>query len=342
MYENITYEVILNRMLDRVPDYMDKREGSVIYDAMAPAAVEMQNLYIELDWALEQVFAGTADRDNLIRRCAEWGIIPYPATRAVLKGEFNIDIESGKRFSLGTLNYTVTEKISDRIYRMECETPGAIGNRFLGTLIPIDYIPDLTHAELTEVLLEGNEEETTDALRERFLFKVQKPSTSGNAYDYYNWTMECPGVGAAKIYPLALGPGTVKVVIADADRSAATPELIARVKSHIEELRPIGADVSVFSAGEKAIAVTARVKLQNGVNLGGVQDLFRQELAGFLQEGAFDISYISLARVGNLLLNIAGVEDFTDLRLNGQSVNVSLADEEIAVAGIVTLEVMQS
>lgn len=41
MYENITYEVILNRMLDRVPDYMDKREGSVIYDAMAPAAVEM-------------------------------------------------------------------------------------------------------------------------------------------------------------------------------------------------------------------------------------------------------------------------------------------------------------
>lgn len=86
MYENITYEVILNRMLDRVPDYMDKREGSVIYDAMAPAAVEMQNLYIELDWALEQVFVGTADRDNLIRRCAEWGIIPYPATRAVLKG----------------------------------------------------------------------------------------------------------------------------------------------------------------------------------------------------------------------------------------------------------------
>lgn len=70
--------------------------------------------------------------------------------------------------------------------------------------------------------------------------------------------------------------------------------------------------------------------------------MFRQELAGFLQEGAFDISYISLARVGNLLLNTAGVEDFTDLRLNGQSVNVSLADEEIAVAGIVTLEVMQS
>lgn len=341
MYENITYEVILNRMLDRVPDYMDKREGSVIYDAMAPAAVEMQNLYIELDWALEQVFVGTADRDNLIRRCAEWGIIPYPATRAVLKGEFNIDIESGKRFSLGTLNYTVTEKISDRIYRMECETPGAIGNRFLGTLIPIDYIPDLTHAELTEVLLEGNEEETTDALRERFLFKVQKPSTSGNAYDYYNWTMECPGVGAAKIYPLAQGPGTVKVVITDADRSAAGTELVELVKGHIEEKRPIGVDVTVVSAVEKSVSVTAKVRLQNGVNLGTVQELFLRDFTDYLQSGAFDIAYVSLARTGNLLLGVTGVEDFAELKLNGQMRNIELDEKEIAVAGTVILEVMQ-
>lgn len=106
---------------------------------------------------------------------------------------------------------------------------------------------------MTEVLKEGSEEESTEALRERFLFKVQKPSTSGNIYDYYNWTIECAGVGAAKIYPLALGPGTVKVVIADAERSAATPELIEQVKNHIEELRPIGADVSVVSAREKQL-----------------------------------------------------------------------------------------
>ena len=36
MYENITYESILQRMLDRIPDDMDKREGAVIYDALAP------------------------------------------------------------------------------------------------------------------------------------------------------------------------------------------------------------------------------------------------------------------------------------------------------------------
>ena len=39
MYENITYDVILNRMLARVSDRMDKREGSVIWYTHSPAAV---------------------------------------------------------------------------------------------------------------------------------------------------------------------------------------------------------------------------------------------------------------------------------------------------------------
>ena len=35
MWENMTYENILNDMLSRVPSNVDKREGSVIYDALA-------------------------------------------------------------------------------------------------------------------------------------------------------------------------------------------------------------------------------------------------------------------------------------------------------------------
>ena len=49
MYESMTYEVILQRMLERVrekyPD-LDTREGSVIYDALAPAAVEAYQMLI--------------------------------------------------------------------------------------------------------------------------------------------------------------------------------------------------------------------------------------------------------------------------------------------------------
>ena len=46
MYEDVSYEGILNRMLNRVPDSLDKREGGVIYTALAPAAAEMKIMYI--------------------------------------------------------------------------------------------------------------------------------------------------------------------------------------------------------------------------------------------------------------------------------------------------------
>ena len=71
MYEQMEYRYILSRMLERVPDIMDKREGSVIYDALAPAAAELANMYIELDSVLNQTFADTATGRYLDLRCAE-------------------------------------------------------------------------------------------------------------------------------------------------------------------------------------------------------------------------------------------------------------------------------
>ena len=76
MYEEATYEAILSRMLARIPEDFDKREGSIIYDALAPAAVELAMIYMELDAVLNQLFADTASREYLIRRAAERGHSP--------------------------------------------------------------------------------------------------------------------------------------------------------------------------------------------------------------------------------------------------------------------------
>ena len=46
MFEEYTFEQIMNNMMTRVPNTIDKRQGSVIYNALAPAAVELQNMYI--------------------------------------------------------------------------------------------------------------------------------------------------------------------------------------------------------------------------------------------------------------------------------------------------------
>ena len=159
MYEDVTYEEILKRMLDRVPSDVDKREGSIVYDALAPAAVEIQLMYTELHAVLNELFADTASREYLIKRALERGLHPKEATYAVLKGEFDLDIPIGSRFSLETLNYVAVERIAKGQYKMQCETIGTAGNTLFGTLIPIEYIRGLSQAELTELLIPGEDDE---------------------------------------------------------------------------------------------------------------------------------------------------------------------------------------
>ena len=201
MYENTTYEVILQRMLDRVPDKFDKREGSVIWDTHSPTAIELQILYLELDVILKEAYGDSASREFLILRCKERGIYPHEATKAVLKGVFvpsTIDV-TRQRFRIDEINYVVTEKIADGEYKVECETAGKIGNQFFGSMIPIEYIKGLQTAELTEILIPGEDEEETEDLRQRYFDSFNENAFGGNRADYLEKTSAIPGVGRPKV-----------------------------------------------------------------------------------------------------------------------------------------------
>lgn len=200
MYD-VTYNEILERMLDRVSDSFDKREGSVIFDTHSPTALELQLLYIELNTLIAEAYGDTASREFLIKRCAERGITPYPATYAVLRGEFTpttIDV-IGKRFNISDQNYVVAEKIADGAYHVQCETLGTLGNQYLGSMIPIDYIEGLETAELTEILIPGENEEETEALRIRYFNSFNEKTFGGNVHDYLAKTNAIPGVGGTKV-----------------------------------------------------------------------------------------------------------------------------------------------
>lgn len=201
MFESNTHQTILNRMLSRVSDKMDKREGAVIFDTHSPTALELQYLYIELERIIAEGYGDTASREFLIRRCAERGITPYPASKAVLKGVFTpagADV-IGKRFNLGELNYTVTERLEDGAYSVECESEGAQGNRYLGELTPVDYVSGLEQGELVEVLIPGEDEEDTEKLRERYFKSFDEKAFGGNVRDYIEKVGAIQGVGGVKV-----------------------------------------------------------------------------------------------------------------------------------------------
>ena len=201
MYD-VTFNEILERMLSRVSDKFDKREGSVIYDALAPAAWELQLLYVELNTLLADAYGDTASREYLVLRCMERGITPASASKAILRGQFTpIGVNViGKRFNINELNYTVIKPMADgNGYEVQCETPGAIGNLNTGPMIPIEYIQGLETAELTEILIPGEDEEDTEELRKRYFDSFKESAFGGNVKDYISKTNTIFGVGATKV-----------------------------------------------------------------------------------------------------------------------------------------------
>ena len=350
MYEAITYELILQRMIDRVlaqnPN-IDTREGSIIYNALAPAAVELQNMYIQLDTILNESFADTQTRDYLIKRCAERGIIPEPATKAILKGEFNIDVPIGSRFSLDMLNYIVIEKISDGIFKLECETPGSEGNQQFGTLIPIDYIEGLTSAELTELLIPGEDEEDTESLRERYFNSLESQSFGGNIADYKEKTKQLPGVGGVKVYPVWNGGGTVKLVIIDSTYNVPSSTLIDAVQTAVDPIQnqgkgvgfaPIGHVVTVEGVSATTININTNITYQEGWTWADIEPYVHKAIDDYFLELASSWEnennlIVRISQIETRILNIAGVVDIENTTINGQAQNFVLGADNIPVRG---------
>lgn len=347
MYEEMTYDNIMEAMFARLPDSLDKREGSIIYDATAAVSYQLAAMYFQLGNFTDLVLPDTSAGEYLTRMVEAFGLTRKAATKAVRQGIFDKELPTGTRFSTSgdaVLIFAVSDLISSEdstfIYELVCETAGKGGNECSGVLLPVEYINGLGRAELGGILTAGTDEEDDESLRERLFAKVQLPSTSGNANDYYNWAMACAGIGAAKVFPLADGPGTVKVVVASEEKTAVEETLIKKVADYIETMRPIGATVTVTSARELTVSVTAKVKLTSETTLAKAQSAFQDLVDTYLQGNAFQAEYISLARIGSLLMDVTGVEDFSDLQLNGTAANITLEDEEIAVCGAVRLEVM--
>lgn len=201
MYEQMTHDVILQRMLDRVDDKLDKRESSLIYDTHSSTALEIQLLYMELETIINNSYGDTAAREFLILLAKDRGLAPEEATKAVLKGEFTpatTDV-TGKRFNIGEVNYTVLNQISQGQYQVQCETPGNIGNQYLGDMIPMEYIDGLETAVLTDVLIPGEDEEDTESFRQRYFNSFNELYFGGNRADYLNKVKSIDGVGGVKI-----------------------------------------------------------------------------------------------------------------------------------------------
>lgn len=354
MYENVTFETIMERMLDKVPSTMDKREGSVIWDALAPAAIELQNAYIAIDTVLNESFADTANLYYLAKRTAERGITQKLATQAILQGEFTpttLQVPIGSRFSCDNLNYTVTEKINNGVYKLMCETAGTEGNAHFGLLIPVDYIDGLQTAELTELLIPAEDDEDVESLRKRYFESMTSQAYGGNIADYKEKTNSINGVGGVKVTPVWNGGGTVKLTIVDSSFGVPSGELIEVVQNEIDPvghsgegvgLAPIGHVVTVVGVKGKTVNIVTNISYQTGWNWDSAKsyvlnaiDQYFKELGKAWEDTDKNGLIVRISQLESKILACEGVLDVEGTTLNGSSSNLSLAVDEIPVRGTV-------
>ena len=108
MFEQHTYEVLVKSALSRVSNDIDKREGSMVFNGVAPSMAELAQLYIGLDFVFKATYLLTAPREYLIKRASDRNMAPKPASPAVFRAECNIEVPLGTRFSCEDINFVVT------------------------------------------------------------------------------------------------------------------------------------------------------------------------------------------------------------------------------------------
>lgn len=203
MYEEKTYENLLNRAISDIDSKAGVQlgEGYLVYNALSALAYELEKLYVELAWVIDQGHVQTADLEHLTRICEDRGIARKPATYAVVSVQGDAAIPKGTRVRLKGYVFDVGDALDEATHRYKavCETAGEGPNGISGKAEIVDYVQGLTLVTINELLIPGQNIESADSLRKRYLDSFNTTGFGGNIRDYQKKFLAISGVGAVRV-----------------------------------------------------------------------------------------------------------------------------------------------
>lgn len=371
-FQGKDYDYFLRKMLDAVPDNVDKREGSIIYDALAPAALVMGQQSLDMANVIKETYIKTASGEFLDYRAIEHGTSRYPATQTEAKAKVLNDkkepldnVQIGDKFaSIGDspIFYAVTKINSDLTIELTAETAGSSANSYIGQILPVTPNDLLSWAEITEIIAPARDVESDDHLRARLLSSQSWIAYGGNVADYLDMTSKIDEVGAAQIYPTWNGGGTVKVVILNNDLMPASASLVQKVKNTLDPedkqaegygLAPIDHSVTVTAPEKLIVNVDISVKLDDTKVTRYVKDSITKAVEGYFQslrEDWADINQklgrgyqetIYRSKILSQVMLTEGVVNAKLPSLNGKDADIDLIfnneKSQLPVVGTVTI-----
>ncbi len=365
------FDYWLNLMLDNVSNDIDKREGSIIYDALAPAAMVSAQQSLSLANILRETYIKTAQGEFLDYRAVEHGTSRYAATNAEVKARFNdddgnpVNVEVGDRFASiaeSPIFYTVIKANDDGTAEMQAEEAGTSANSYIGQVLPVTPNDSLAWAEITEVTIPARDEENDEHLRARLLNSNSWVAYGGNVADYLDMTSKIHDVGATQVYPTWDGAGTVKLVILNNDLMPASQTLIKKVKEEIDPeesttqgygLAPIDHRVTVVAPEAFEVNITMNVTIAENANIDTIRTNIKASLEELFKSLRRDWSTIDSvngrgykltvyrSKILSKVMTLEGVTNVTMPQLNGKDEDLQLVfsntTSQLPVLGEVTV-----
>lgn len=337
-----TYNEILEELLARVPDDLNKEADSPVYVAVSPVAAMSAEQRVYNENIFDATMPDTARGEEQTRIYTGFGIPRNMATAAIRKGVFmdangNLaDIPIPFRFGANGIAYKTIAKIEVGVFQLECESAGTVGNNYFGPILPLDESITLGSAELEDVIVAGVENEEDEHYRARFYQAVNTRVTSGNVAWYEQEIRDINGVGDVKVFPTPENQGgRVHGVIVGPGNAAASQQLIDRVKSTIDPepsgsgtgRAPIDHHLTISTVSDVTINIAGSLWLLSGYDYATALPHISASIADYLKEISFKDDTVRIAFIESAIISSEGVKDASNITINGGVGNIILADD---------------
>ncbi len=360
-----TFDTLMARLTQRMPAKYDTREGSTMWDMLAPLAAEFESTFVAMFEVLNNSFLGDATGNFLDLIALEHGLTRAISTKSTVTIKFTgtsaLTVSAGFRVGTTALPggspivfvtdadigplVSVGGGLFEESGAATADEEGAAGNVLAAAIDTlISSQTGLTLVTNAAAASGGDNEEGDGTFKSRIIRHVREPSQGGNKSDYVLWAKEIAGVGKVGVDPLFSGNGTVRVLILDPNDAVAPGALITLVQDHIDPApastgagkAPIGATVTVASATLKNIDVSATIVIETGAVTAEVITAVEVTITAFLKALAIggDVIFFELA---GAIQDTTGVLTVTAYTVEAGGVDVVVAANEKTVADSLTI-----
>lgn len=344
-----SFEEIMNRCLDRVDDKLDKRQGSIIYDALAPVCVELANMFMVVEIFKDQTYVNTATDENLDNWGSNISLPRYDATKSIRIAEFynseniKVNLPLNTRFVSADENATPFILIDSENSLLQCEESGSIGNDYFGNILPLNYTKNLKSAKIVGTHTPAENVEDDNTYRNRIIQHLSYTAYGGNVADYIEFVNAIDGVGSCKVFPVWNGGGTVKVSIVDTEFNSVTDEFIENVQTIIDPITnsgegygiaPIGHSVTVTTPTLEDINIELTISPKTDFTISSLIPFIEEELQNYIDEVKAqwvtdDILYIRTSYINYRIMHIEGVFNVENILINGVNSDYELTQDSL-------------